>query len=156
MNNFEKQPSTTSKDSLHVILSTIASKKWPLKAIYIKTAFLQGEKLIRKVCLTPPSEAHIPHSHVWLLKKCLYGLTDASLMWYKRLRKFVIDNGGRISATDPVLFMWHENKNLIGVICVHVDDFLCSGNKFFFNHIIFKLCQTFSFGKEDDVSDILG
>ena len=64
LNNFEKQSPTTSKDSLHVILSTIASKKWPLKAIDIKTAFLQGEKLTRKVCLTPPSEAHIPQSRL--------------------------------------------------------------------------------------------
>ena len=46
--------------------------------------------------------------------------------------------------------MWHENKNLICVICIHVDDFLCSGNKIFFNHITFKLRQTFSFGKEEN------
>ena len=46
--------------------------------------------------------------------------------------------------------MWHENKNLIGVICVHVDDFSCSGNKFFFIHTIFILHQTFSFGKEEN------
>ena len=91
-NKFEKQSPTTSKDSLHVILSTIASKKWPLKATDTKTAFLQGEKIIRKVYLTPPSEAHIPQSHVWLLKKCVCSLTDALLMWYKRVQKFVIDN----------------------------------------------------------------
>ena len=53
--------------------------------------------------------------------------------------------------------MWHENKNLIGVICVHVDDFSCSGNKFFFIHTIFILHQTFSFGKEEnDCSRHLG
>ena len=46
--------------------------------------------------------------------------------------------------------MWHENKNLICVIYIHVDDFLCSGNKIFFNHITFKLRQTFSFGKEEN------
>ena len=26
----------------------------------------------------------------------------------------------------------------------------CSGNEFLFNHITFKLCQTFSFGKEEN------
>ena len=46
--------------------------------------------------------------------------------------------------------MWQENKNLIGVICVHVDDYSCSGNKFFFSHTIFILRQTFSFGKEEN------
>ena len=72
------------------------------------------------------------------------------LIWYKRVQKFVTDNGGKISVTDPALFMWYEKKNLIGVICVHVDDFLCSGNEFLFSHITFKLCQTFSFGKEEN------
>ena len=74
-------------------------------------------------------------------------------MWCKRVRKFVIDNGGNISVTNPALFIWHENKNLIGAIyvhVVHVDDFLCSGNEFFFNHTIFKLRATFSFGKEEN------
>ena len=58
-------------------------KKWPLKAIDIKTAFLQGKNITWKVYLTPPSEANIPHSDVWLLKNCVYSLTDASLMLYK-------------------------------------------------------------------------
>ena len=109
MNSFEKQSPTTSKDSLHVILATIASKKWPLKAIDIKTAFIQGEKLTKKVYLTPPSEAQIPHSHVWLLKKYIYSLTGALLILYKRVQKFT-DNRGKISVTDPTLFMWYEKK----------------------------------------------
>ena len=121
MNSFEKQSPATSKDSLHGILATISSKKWPRKAIDLKTPFLQGdEKLTRKVYLTPTSEAHIPHSHVWLLKKCVYSLTDTSLIWYKKVQKF----------------KWCH---------------MCTCRwflKFFFNHIIFKLRQTFSFGKE--------
>ena len=51
-------------------------------------------------------------------------------MRYKRVRTFDIDNAGKISVTGPALFMWHENKNLIGVKCVHIDDFSCSGNEF--------------------------
>ena len=35
----------------------------------------------------------------------------------KRVQKFVIENGGKISSTDPALFMWHENEDLIGVMC---------------------------------------
>ena len=127
---FEKQSPTASKDTLHVLLSTTASKEWQLKLIDIKTAFLQGENLKRKLYLQPPPEANIPSSHIWLLKKCVHGLTDASLMWYKRVQKFAIENGGKISATDPALFMWHEH-DLIGVIRAHVDDFSCSGTDVF-------------------------
>ena len=35
-------------------------------------------------------------------------------------------------------------------MCTCRYDFLCSENKFFFNHIIFKLRQTFSLGKEEN------
>ena len=64
LNNFEKQSPTTSKDSLHVILSTIASKKWPLKAIDIKTAFLQCEKLTRK-SISLHLQKHTFHNHMF-------------------------------------------------------------------------------------------
>ena len=73
-------------------------------------------------------------------------------MWYKGIHKFVIENGGKISVTDPALYMWHENEDLMGVIYVHVDDFLCSGTNMFFQNIIFKLCKTFSVGKEENNS----
>ena len=72
-------------------------------------------------------------------------------MWYKRVRKFVIDSRGKILVTDPALFMWHENKNLIGFICVHVDN-LCSGNEFFFNH----MSNIFVWKRRMIVSDVLG
>ena len=88
-----------------------------MKSNDIKTAFLQGKHLKRKVYLQPPLE-NIPSSQIWLLKKRVYGLTDASLMWYEKVQKFVVENRGKISATGPPLFMWHENEGLIGMcIC---------------------------------------
>ena len=63
------------------MLALIAQKKWKLNAIDIKTSFLQGDKINREIYVTPPNEANT--TNVWQLKKCIYGLEDASRKWYK-------------------------------------------------------------------------
>ena len=93
--------------------------------MYIKTAFLQGKNLIIDVYIKPPTEAHCNMDQIWKLNKCVFGLIDPSLMWYKRVKKFAYENGGKSSIADTVLFVWHHNK-LIGITNVHLDDFLCA------------------------------
>ena len=69
----------------------------------------------------------------------MYGLTAASLMWFKRVKMFVDENNGTSSITDTAIFMWHHNDKLIGVMTVRVDDFLCAGTDLFYLNIISKL-----------------
>ena len=64
--------------------------------------------------------------------KCVYGLTDASLMWFKRVKQIVDESSRKSSITNPALFMWHHNDKFIGVITVHVDDSLCAGENLFY------------------------
>ena len=118
----------------------------------VKTAFLQGERLDRNVFLQPPPEANCPAGYIWKLNRCVYGLADASLKWYDRVRKFMIQNGCKVSSIDPALFLWHDEGRLVGIIAVHVDDFLWSGTKQFENIVIGKLRNTFKIGKEDSQS----
>ena len=74
-----------------------------------------------------------------------------------KVQKFIIKNGSKISATDTALFIRHENEDLIDIICVHIDDFLCSRTNMFFQNVIFKLCKTFSIWKEkNNLSTYLG
>ena len=59
-------------------------------------------------------------------------------------------NNGKISKFDPALFMWHDkNNNIIGLIALHVDDFLCNGENSFLESILRKLRKSFSAGKEE-------
>ena len=150
LNTFEKESPTASKDTLKTLLSTIITNNWNLKSIDIKTAFLQGEFLKRDVYLKPPPEAHCDNNQIWKLNKCVYGLTDASLMWFKRVKKFVDENNGMSSITDPALFIWHHNDKLFGVMTVHVDDFLCAGTDLLYRSVILKLRETFSVGREEN------
>ena len=112
------------------MISTIITNNWNLKSIDIKTAFLQGEFLKQDVYLKPPPKAHCDNNQIWKLNKCMHGLTDDSLMWFKRVKKFVDENNGKSSIWDPALFMWHHNDKLIRVMTVHMDDFLCAVTRF--------------------------
>ena len=67
-----------------------------------------------------------------------------------RVKKFVDENNGPSLITDPAWFMWHHNDKLIGVMTVHVGDFLCAGTDLFFLNIISKPREIFSIGREEN------
>ena len=147
--NLHKDSPTCSKDTLRVMTSIICQKKWDLKSIDIKTAFLQGETISRDVFLQPPPEAQCTEGQVWKLRKCVYGLSDASMKWYERVKSTMTELQGKMSSVDSALFTWHKGNELQGLIAVHVDDFLWSGNAEFQSTIIPKLRKTFTIGKEE-------
>ena len=147
--SLQKDSPTCSKDTLRVMISTVASMKWDLKSIDIKTAFLQGENINRDVYLQPPLEANCKKGYIWKLKKCVYGLSDASMKWYERVKSTMINLGGEMSSVDSALFIWHKDGVLEGLIAVHVDDFLWAGSNRFYQSIIQQLRKIFTFGKEE-------
>ena len=145
---FEEE-SKALKDTLKTLLSTIITNNWSLKSVDITTPFLQSDFLKQDVYLKPPPEALCDNNQIWKVNKFVYGLTDASLMWFKRVKKFVDEKNWTSSITDPALFMWHHNDKLIGVTTVHVDDFVCVGTYLFYLNIS-KLRETFSVGKKEN------
>ena len=72
-----------SRIGLKSVITLIATEKWEIKSIDVKTAFLQGKEIQRNVYLRPPVEANT--RKVWKLRKCVYGLADASRYWYLRV-----------------------------------------------------------------------
>ena len=146
LEEIQKNSPTCDKQSLRLILSIIAQKKWKINSIDIKTAFLQGERIQREVFLKPPKEANAP-GKLWKLNKCVYGLADASLMWYERVKKTLLECGGKVSNVDPAIFYWHDTNGLAGILAVHVDDFLWAGSKAF-ETIIIRIRKMFNVGKE--------
>ena len=86
-------------------------------------------------------------SNVWHLKKCLYGLVDASRKWYEKVKSALISLNLSMPKGDPSIFYYHKNDILSGLIAIHVDDFLWSRNEFFSEHIIPQLSKIFTIGK---------
>ena len=146
--NIVSDSPTCSKDSLRALITVACQRKWQVHSIDIKTAFLQGEKIDRDVYLKPPMEAHCTNV-VWKLNKCVYGLTDASLRWYDRVVDFMCSAKGRKSILDPAVFYWSNGTQIIGLVAVHVDDFIWCGTQDFETSVIGNLRNTFLVGKEE-------
>ena len=140
---------TAHKDSLKLGLAIAANENFEIIAGDIKSAFLQGMSLQRKVYVIPPSEAN-ESDNLWLLQKGAYGLLDGSRLFYLELRKKLESLGMKVLSGDSALFTKHENGKLIGLVCIHVDDLLMAGNNRFRSVITKKLFRHFKFSKMEE------
>lgn len=120
-----------------------------METLDFTSAFLQGNMLEREVFLRPPSDV-CPESQVWKLKRCIYGLNDAPRSWYKRINHELIRLRGMVSTYDNALFLWHNaTDDLIGILAIHVDDFIFCGNDLFQKNVIRELKKIFKIGKHE-------
>ena len=100
--------------------------------------------------ITPPKEANVKKGKLWKLKVALYGLNDASLQFYFKCREVLLSLGCSQSTFDPAMFIKHnESGDLIGMIVLHVDDFLHAGNEEFRSKVSRKLEDIFTMGKTE-------
>ena len=142
---------TCNQDSLRIVLSLISSLNWTVNSFDVTAAFLQGKELDRKVYLRPPKQANVP-GKLWLLRKCVYGLNDASRYWYMRVREELIKLRCQCSKADPAVFYLHVNGQLEGLIVSYVDDFIWAGSENFKLNIINKVKSIFPISAEDSVT----
>ena len=137
---FRTDSPTCCKEGLRLTCCVISSNKWLLNSLDVKTAFLQGKLMERTVYVRPPKEAQT--DKVWKLRKCIYGLSDATRYWYLKLREELIKLGATPIQLDQGIFIWHKNNIPIGIMACFVDDVLWGGNTKFENTIK-KLKQIF-------------
>ena len=84
---------TAHTESLKAMLAVLLTMGFKPKKIDISTAFLQGKTLCRPVFVKPPPEANVAEGKCWMLLKGVYGLTDASRMWYERVHEILVLGG---------------------------------------------------------------
>ena len=142
---------TCMRESLRITLAYSACKEWHVNSIDIKAAFLQGKPIDRDIFLRPPAEAN-SNGKLWKLNKVVYGLPDASRVWYLR----VVEELGRLGVTsssfDKAFFVWKVKGEVVGLMLVHVDDFLWAGSGQFVADVIQPLKNIFKISKECDSS----
>ena len=142
---------TCQKESLRCFLSILAAKNWQLSSIDIKSAYLQGIPINREVHMKPPKEADT--TKLWLLKKCPYGLADAGRLWYLKVKKELLGLGGTQMSTDQAVFLWFDSNNvLIGIMVIHVDDFIFGGDRNFHDNVILQFRSRFIVGSEESTA----
>ena len=60
----------------------------------------------------------------------------------------LIELGVKCSKYDPAVFYWHHNRELHGIICTHVDDFLFGGTNEFILNVMNPIKKKFVKGSE--------
>ena len=138
----------TAKESVRLLLIVASHKRWKISTIDIKSAFLQGEKIDRRVILKPPNCVKTNKS--WLLKKCVYGLRDASRKWYLKLDKALTQLGLEKLSLDEGVYTWKKNGEFKGMVCLHVDDLMYTCDLEFRSQVITTLKKTFLISTEGE------
>ena len=140
---------TCTRTNIRLALCIMAMKGWTPQSIDIKTAFLQGKELDRVVHLRPPSKHYHGRKEVlWRLRKPVYGLGDAPRAWFESFSGFLLERKGKYTATDPAFLWWvNERGELVGLMCIHVDDTLFGGTLQFDVDVVQAVEKRFPVGK---------
>ena len=97
---------------------------------------------------------------VWRLLKSLYGLKQASLMWYKLFRSTLKKLGFTCSEFDHGLFIYCRHFNGQPTLCflaIHVDDGLgTSDSSLFLTHLKSEIAKAFGIKDLGPVTSFIG
>lgn len=94
-------------------------KEWTPNSMDIKIVFLQKEKINRHICKTPKETG--VEEKLWHLQKYVYGLSDAFLHWYQKVKTVMLDLGANVSKMEPAVFYWFDDEdNTIKNLACHV------------------------------------
>ena len=88
---------------------------------------------------------------LWQLKKCLYGLKDASRHWYLKVKAALLEKGFDTSDLEPAIFYFRDRdtKDITGIVGIHVDDFIHAGTHDFNRDVMYPLMKEFKVGKNE-------
>ena len=146
----QKDSPTCMRESIRILLTIASSCRWKICSVDIKAAFLQGNNIDREVFLKPPKEA-CASGKLWKLQKVVYGLPDASRVWYLRVVEEMKKLGVSVSKYDKAAFYLLDD-DIQGMIIVHVDDFLFAGSSHFLQNIIGPLKRILKVSTESEIA----
>ena len=104
---------TVSKESIRLVSAIAVAESWTIHSLDVTAAFLQGFAIDCEVFLVPPSETN-SNDVLWKLKKPVYGLSDASRVWYLKASEEIKSTGAQCSTFDSALFYLRDGSNLHG------------------------------------------
>ncbi|GJR33672.1 retrovirus-related pol polyprotein from transposon TNT 1-94 [Tanacetum coccineum] len=155
MNNGDLQ--ATNRRPLESSYSNAATKNMIIYQMDVKTAFLNGD-LQEEVFVSQPEgfEDQDNPTHVYRLKKALYGLKHAPRAWYDTLLKFLMANNFFKGAVDPTLFTRKSGKHIL-LVQIYVDDIIFASTDHNACHIFSKeMSSKFQMSMMGQMSFFLG
>ncbi|KAK2458167.1 putative mitochondrial protein [Trifolium repens] len=114
--------------TIRLIITIALVKKWSIRQLDVKNAFLHGV-LSENIYMEQPPGMADPQfpNHVCKLQKALYGLKQAPRAWFDRFSSFLINYGFFCSLADPSLFILHSDVGSL-ILLLYVDDILLTGS----------------------------
>ena len=137
---------TATKLGLRMLFTICTQMGWSVMSADVTSAFLQA-RITRDVFVRPPKDQQRP-GMIWKLLKAMYGLDDASLLWYKTVEEEMVKLGCKKLQSDPAIFYYHHptEKTLQGIVGWHVDDLNGGGSELFYTNVMKPLMDKFQFG----------
>ena len=124
-------------EAIRMFFAFSCYKNFILYQMNVKSVFLNGfineEVFVEKPLVF---ESFNFPNHVFKLKKALYGLNQAPIAWYEKLRKFLISSGFKMGKIDTTLFI-KPNDNDMLIVQIYVDDII-------FGATNVSLCEEFA------------
>nr|GEY38825.1 reverse transcriptase domain-containing protein [Tanacetum cinerariifolium] len=111
-------------EAIRIFLAYAAHKLFMVFQMDVKTAFLHGSLKEDVYVCQPKGFIDADHpSHVYKLKKALYGVKQAPRAWYDELLTFLLQNHFFKGTIDPTLFIRRFHNDIL-VVQVYVDDII--------------------------------
>lgn len=111
-----------------MVIALAAIKGWSINQMDVTNAFLYGDIYEERYICEPRDGEHLPEKQVCRFIKSLYGLKQASRLWFHKFLGVLLTNGFTQSYTDPTLFVQESNDGFLALL-VYVDDILLVGDK---------------------------
>ncbi|GJV82534.1 retrovirus-related pol polyprotein from transposon TNT 1-94 [Tanacetum coccineum] len=124
-------------EAIRIFITNAANKNMKIFQMDVKTPFLNGE-LIEEVYVSQP-EGFVDQdnpSHVYKLKKAMYGLKQAPHAWYDMLSSFLISQHFSKCVVDLTLFTQKAGNDLL-LVQIYVGDIIFASTNT-------SLCNEFS------------
>ncbi|GJV00482.1 retrovirus-related pol polyprotein from transposon TNT 1-94 [Tanacetum coccineum] len=111
-------------EAIRIFIANAATKNMSIYQMDVKTTFFNGE-LKEEVYVSKPEGFVDPDhpTHVYRLKKALYGLNQDPRAWNDTLSRFLLDNKFSKGAVDLTLFTWKTGKHIL-LVQIYVDDII--------------------------------
>ncbi|KAG6465891.1 hypothetical protein O3G_MSEX015473 [Manduca sexta] len=111
--------------TLRTLFAIAAELDMSIDHLDVKTAFLNGN-LTENVYMEQPDGFKVKGKEhmVYKLNKAIYGLKQASKMWYDKINKILLQKlHFKKTASEPCVF-YHKDKNHLIILALYVDDML--------------------------------
>lgn len=116
-------------ETVRLVVSLAAQKRWTIFQLDVKSAFLHGELSEEVFIEQPPRyEKKGNEQKVYRLKKALYGLKQAPRAWYSWIESYFTKEGFERCPYEHILFIKAGGGGKILIVCLYVDDLIFTGN----------------------------